>query len=66
LTRPEAEERLRNAGANVTGSVSRKTNLVIAGADAGSKADRAKELGVRIIGESDMLRLLDGDLSILD
>jgi DNA ligase (NAD+) len=66
LTRPEAEERLRDAGANVTGSVSKKTNLVIAGADAGTKADRARELGVRIIGESDMLRLLDGDLSILD
>ena len=66
LTRPEAEERLRNAGANVTGSVSKKTNLVIAGTDAGSKADRARELGVRIIDESDMLRLLDGDLSILN
>jgi DNA ligase (NAD+) len=45
--------------------VSKRTDLVVAGEDAGSKADRARELNVRIIGEQDMLRLLDGDLSIL-
>ena len=56
---------MRDAGAIVTGSVSKKTDLVIAGEDAGSKADRAREFGVRIIGEQDMLRLLGGDLSIL-
>jgi DNA ligase (NAD+) len=65
MTRPDAEAALRNAGANVTGSVSKKTDLVVAGEDAGSKADRARELGVRIIGEQDMLKLLDGDLSML-
>jgi DNA ligase (NAD+) len=66
LTRPEAELKLRNAGANVTNSVSKKTHLVIAGEDAGSKADKARELNVRIGSEQDMLRLLAGDLSILD
>lgn len=66
MTRPEAEQRLRRAGANVTGSVSKKTSVVIAGEDAGSKADRARELGIRIIDEQAMLNLLDGDLSILD
>lgn len=66
LTRPEAEDKLRRAGANVTGSVSRKTSIVIAGEDAGSKADRARELNVRIGTEQDMLRLLAGDLSVLD
>ena len=55
LTRPQAEERLRQAGANVTGSVSKKTSYVVAGEDAGSKADRARELGVPIISEHDML-----------
>lgn len=65
MTRPEAEERLRSMGANVTGSVSKKTSLVIAGEDAGSKADKARELGVPILGEGDMLTLLDGDLSVL-
>jgi DNA ligase (NAD+) len=65
MTRPDAELRLRRAGANVTGSVSKKTTLVVAGEDAGSKADRARELGIRIIGEHELLSLLDGDLSIL-
>ena len=66
LTRPEAEERLRSAGANVTGSVSKKTTVVIAGEDAGSKADKARELGIPIRTEQDMLKLLDGDLSVLE
>jgi DNA ligase (NAD+) len=65
LTRPEAEEKLRRAGANVTGSVSKKTHIVIAGEDAGSKADKARELNIPIGTEQDMLRLLDGDRSIL-
>jgi DNA ligase (NAD+) len=65
MTRPEAEARLRSAGANVTGSVSKKTNFVIAGEEAGSKADRAQELGVRIIGEQELVTLLDGDLTVL-
>jgi DNA ligase (NAD+) len=60
LTRPQAEEFLRRAGANVAGSVSKKTSYVVAGEDAGSKADRAKELGVQIIDEQRMLSMLDG------
>jgi DNA ligase (NAD+) len=52
---------LRQAGANVTGSVSKKTTLVIAGEEAGSKADRARELGVAIAGEDELLRLLEGE-----
>ena len=60
LTRPQAEELLRRAGATVTGSVSKKTNSVVAGEDAGSKADRANELGVPIISEAEMLAMLDG------
>jgi DNA ligase (NAD+) len=60
LTRPQAEELLRRAGANVAGSVSKKTSYVVAGEEAGSKADRAKELGVKIIDEQRMLSMLDG------
>ena len=59
LTRPQAEERLRQAGANVAGSVSKKTSYVVAGEEAGSKADRARELGVAIISERDMLAMLE-------
>ena len=66
MTRPEAEERLRTLGANITGSVSKKTTLVIAGEAAGTKAEKARELGVPILAEADMLKLLEGDVSILD
>jgi DNA ligase (NAD+) len=60
LTRPAAEELLRRAGANVAGSVSRKTSAVFAGEDAGSKADRARELGVPVLGETDLIEILRG------
>lgn len=62
MTRPQAEERLRQAGANVTSSVSRKTSAVIAGADAGSKAARAEQLNVPILGEAAIEELLTGDV----
>jgi len=60
LTRPEAEERLRQAGANVTSSVSKKTSAVIAGADAGSKAEKAVSLKVPVLTEDDLHQLLAG------
>ena len=60
LSRPEAEERLRQAGAAVSGSVSKKTSFVVAGEEAGSKADRARELKVPIITEEALLHMLDG------
>ena len=58
--RTEAEEALRRLGANVTGSVSRKTTIVIAGEDAGSKADKANELGILVLGEDELRNLLGG------
>ncbi len=58
LTRAEAEGLLRNLGASVAGSVSKKTSFVVAGEDAGTKADKAKELGVPILSEQDMLSLV--------
>ncbi len=60
MTRPEAEERLRRAGAAVSGSVSKKTTHLVAGEDAGSKAARARDLGTTIIDEAELVRLLDG------
>ena len=60
LTPQEAEERLRRAGASVSGSVSRKTSAVFAGEDAGSKEARARELGVPIFNEQDLLATLAG------
>jgi DNA ligase (NAD+) len=61
MTRPQAEERLRRAGAGISGSVSKKTAYVVAGEDPGSKADRARELGVPIIGEAELVALLAGN-----
>jgi DNA ligase (NAD+) len=56
-TRDEAKKMIEDAGAKVTGSVSKKTDYVVAGADAGSKLDKAKELGVAVIDEEEMEEL---------
>jgi DNA ligase (NAD+) len=53
MTRPEAEDRAERLGAKVTKSVSKKTDFVIMGADAGSKAAKATELGVRVLSEAE-------------
>jgi DNA ligase (NAD+) len=59
-TRDEAKKLIENAGGRVSGSVSKKTDYVVAGADAGSKLDKAKELGVSVIGEKEMEELVRG------
>src|ERR1035437_2745530 len=56
-TREEAKKMIEDAGGRVSGSVSKKTDYVVAGADAGSKLDKAKELGVAVIDEKEMERL---------
>lgn len=58
MTRDEARQKLIERGAKVTASVSRNTDLVIVGADAGSKADKAAALGVEMIDESRLVELL--------
>ena len=58
LTRDEAKDLLEKAGAKVAGSVSKKTDYVVAGTDAGSKLTKAEELGVPVIDEAAMLALL--------
>ncbi len=60
LKREEAKEMLEAAGAKVAGSVSKKTDYVVAGEEAGSKLDKARELGVAVIDEAAMLALLNG------
>ncbi len=55
--RDEAKKMIEDAGGKVTGSVSKKTDYVVAGADAGSKLDKAKELGVAVIDEKEMEKL---------
>jgi DNA ligase (NAD+) len=58
LTRDEAKKMIEDAGGRVSGSVSKKTDFVVAGDEAGSKLDKAKELGVKVIGEKEMQELL--------
>ena len=58
LTRDEATQRIRDCGGKVAGSVSKKTDYLVAGADPGSKHAKALELGVAILDEAELLKLL--------
>src|ERR1700723_907148 len=60
FTRDEAKKMIADAGGKVTGSVSKKTDYVVAGTDAGSKLDKARELGVKVVDEQEMEKLLLG------
>ena len=59
-TRDEAKKLLEDAGGKVVGSVSKKTDYVVAGSEAGSKLDKARELGVAVISEKEMEELVSG------
>ena len=60
MGRSEAGKILSDHGAKITGSVSKKTTLVIAGEDSGSKLAKANELGIRVINEEEFLALIAG------
>ncbi len=61
LTRDQAKEQLQALGAKVAGSVSKKTDFVVAGAEAGSKLTKAQELGIEVLDETQLLALLRGE-----
>lgn len=61
MTRSEAKSKAQNMGAKVSGSVSSRTDYVVEGADAGSKAKKAKELGVKILTEDEFLAFVDNN-----
>jgi DNA ligase (NAD+) len=58
LTREEAKTRIETAGGKVSGSVSKKTNYVVAGEEAGSKLEKARELKVPVLNEAGLLKML--------
>lgn len=60
FTREEAKEKIENLGGKVTGSVSKKTDIVVAGEEAGSKLDKAQQLGIDVWTEAQMVAALEG------
>ncbi|MBP6778012.1 MAG: NAD-dependent DNA ligase LigA [Piscinibacter sp.] len=62
LSRDAAREMIEAAGGKVAGSVSKKTSYVVAGAEAGAKLDKARELGVEVLDEATLMLLLDGEV----
>ena len=60
MGRDEAKDLIEAAGGKVAGSVSKKTSYVVAGTEAGSKLDKARELGIAVIDETVLKELLDG------
>jgi DNA ligase (NAD+) len=61
MSREDATAALERLGAKVAGSVSKKTTAVIVGEEAGSKADKAKALGIPMLSEADLLALIPED-----
>ena len=59
MTRTQAQSALKELGARVSSSVSKKTSYVVAGEDPGSKYDKALELGVRVLDEAELVRTID-------
>jgi DNA ligase (NAD+) len=59
FTRDFARKQVEDRGGNVVGSVSRKTDYVVAGEEAGSKLAKARELGITVLGEDEFLNLLE-------
>src|SRR3989344_5753872 len=61
MTRPEAQQKARELGADINDSVSKNTNFVVVGTNPGSKADKAQNIGIQVLNEEDFLKLLTND-----
>jgi DNA ligase (NAD+) len=61
FTRQQAQQAIKDAGGKASSSVSKKTDFVLAGAEPGSKLDKARELGVTVIDERQFMKMLSGE-----
>ena len=59
LGRDEAKDKIRELGGDISSSVSKETNYVVVGAEPGSKYDRAKKLGTKVVDEKEFLKMLE-------
>jgi DNA ligase (NAD+) len=59
MSRSEAQNRIKSLGGKATGSVTKKTNYLVAGAEAGSKLEKAQRLDVHVIGESEFIAFME-------
>ncbi len=62
MSRSEAQSRIKTLGGKATGSITKKTNYLVAGAEAGSKREKAQRLGVRVINEDEFIAFMDGSV----
>ncbi len=62
MSRSEAQSRIKTLGGKATGSITKKTNYLVAGAEAGSKLEKAQRLGVRVINEDEFIAFMDGSV----
>ncbi|MFC1622710.1 BRCT domain-containing protein, partial [Patescibacteria group bacterium] len=62
MSRDEAKEKIRRLGGNISSSVSKNTNFVVVGKEAGSKLSKAEEFDIKIIKEQDFLKLITNPL----
>ena len=64
LSRDEAQAKLKELGAKTPSSVSKNTNFVVVGENPGSKATKARELGIKILSEKELIEIINGGLNV--
>ena len=64
MSREIAQAKLKELGAKTPSSVSKNTNFVVVGSNPGSKASKAQDLGIKILSESELIKIIEGDYDV--